>query len=168
MGLRRTWTDAQFIEAVASSRSVAQVLRALKLQATGANYQTFKTHAARLEVNTQHFLGQGWNVGRSPVVRKPLAEILVENSTYVNTPSLKARLVAEGLLKYECFECQLVEWRGQPLVLHLEHKNGKSRDHRLENLCLLCPNCHSQTLTYCRRMSARSPMAEAHDSKSCQ
>jgi hypothetical protein len=42
-------------------------------------------------------------------------------------------------------------WQGSKLVLQLEHKNGKSNDNRIENICFLCPNCHSQTLTYCGR-----------------
>ena len=39
-------------------------------------------------------------------------------------------------------------WNGKKLVLQLEHKNGIHNDHRVENLCFLCPNCHSQTDTY--------------------
>jgi hypothetical protein len=48
----------------------------------------------------------------------------------------------------KCFECGISEWRNKPLVLELEHKDGNSENNLEENLCCLCPNCHSQTPTY--------------------
>jgi len=53
--------------------------------------------------------------------------------------------MAAGLKTNECEECGLTEWRNQPLSMALHHINGDGRDNRLENLVLLCPNCHSQT-----------------------
>jgi transposase len=58
---------------------------------------------------------------------------------------LKQRLRQAGLLSESCEECGLREWRGQPLALQLHHRNGDGLDNRLENLVLLCANCHSQT-----------------------
>jgi len=77
--------------------------------------------------------------------------VLVQGSTY-DVPLLKRRLVEEGLLAPRCASCGLGEtWEGAPLVLHLDHINGDRTDNRLENLRFLCPNCHSQTETYCGR-----------------
>jgi 5-methylcytosine-specific restriction endonuclease McrA len=57
----------------------------------------------------------------------------------------KKRLIGAGL-KTECCEgCGLTEWCGKPIPLQLHHVNGDGRDQRLENLQLLCANCHSQT-----------------------
>jgi DNA-binding transcriptional ArsR family regulator len=59
--------------------------------------------------------------------------------------NLKRRLIEAGMLSASCERCGLGDWRGKPLVLELHHINGDGRDHRLGNLALLCPNCHSQT-----------------------
>ena len=47
-----------------------------------------------------------------------------------------------------CWECGIKEWNGKPIVLELEHKDGNAYNNSIDNLCLLCPNCHSQTPTY--------------------
>jgi len=65
-------------------------------------------------------------------------------------PRLVKRPLALGW-QYECRACRIAEWQGRPLVLHLDHINGVHDDNRLENLRLLCPNCHSLTDTFCNR-----------------
>lgn len=80
--------------------------------------------------------------------RWTLEQILVQNSTYKNLERLKIRLLRAGLITYRCYICSLKDWLGEAISLHLDHINGVSTDHRLDNLRLLCPNCHSQTPTY--------------------
>jgi hypothetical protein len=88
--------------------------------------------------------------------RIPLELILVENSTYTGSAHLKKRLIAEGILENRCQCCGISEWLGQPLSLHLHHVSGNNHDNRLSNLRLLCPNCHSQTDTYCGKSLKKS------------
>jgi len=84
--------------------------------------------------------------------KQALEDILVENSTYLNRTALKSRLIKEEILEYKCALCgNIGEWQGQPLSLQLDHINGINNDNRLENLRLLCPNCHSQTKTFSGR-----------------
>jgi hypothetical protein len=68
-----------------------------------------------------------------------------------NRTHLKQRLVRLGLLEDSCQECGVTEWRGKPLSLCLHHLNGVNDDNRIENLVLLCPNCHSQTDNFAGR-----------------
>ena len=80
-----------------------------------------------------------------------LDDILVENSNS-DRGHLKRRLIREGILAEECVGCGTgPEWNGKPLTLALDHINGVNNDNRLENLRLLCPNCHSQTDTFAGR-----------------
>ena len=74
-------------------------------------------------------------------------------------PVLRKRLLAEGLKRNECERCGINRWRGKPLCLQLHHINGDGRDNRLENLQLVCPNCHSQTDNYGGR-NRRRPARE--------
>jgi len=75
----------------------------------------------------------------------PLERILAESKSRV---SIKRRLLEAGVLKNECDQCGLSSWRGHHLSIQLDHLNGIRDDHRLENLRMLCPNCHSQTSTF--------------------
>ena len=85
----------------------------------------------------------------------PLAQLLVAG-TYRGRDNLKARIVAAGLKDGSCEECGITDWRGRPLSMAFHHVNGDGRDNRLENLRLLCPNCHSQTENFAGKGVVRS------------
>jgi hypothetical protein len=114
----------------------------------GTNYTYVRRRVRDLGLNTAHWKGRAHGTTRTGIL---LESLLVEKSAG-SRGSIKRRLLRAGLLQDKCFVCGLPpEWHGRPLVLHLDHKNGVRDDYRLQNLRLVCPNCHSQTETYAGR-----------------
>jgi 5-methylcytosine-specific restriction endonuclease McrA len=71
--------------------------------------------------------------------------------------NIKIRLLRAGILENRCSICGLTEWMSSALTMQIDHVNGAKNDHRLENLRMLCPNCHSQTATFAGRNVKRPP-----------
>lgn len=79
----------------------------------------------------------------------PLENIFNGGHPNYNTTDLRKRLVKEGYMENKCEICNLSEWMSMPIPLVLDHINGISWDHRLENLRIICRNCDGQTDTFC-------------------
>lgn len=149
---QRKYTDEQLIQAVTTSISIADVMRKLNLSVTAGNYQTISKKIVNLGVDTSHFRGKSH--GTSFTRKIPTEEMFTENST-VDRGLVKRRIIKDNLLENRCAICSSPPtWLGSPLVLVLDHINGVNNDHRLENLRFLCPNCNSQTSTFCGRNSS--------------
>lgn len=147
MAKRRTKED--FETAVRQSTSIASMCRYLGLKPCGGNYRIMHNAIDKFSLDTSHFTGKGWNTGLKfkPYKEKTLKDILTEDSSYQSF-KLKRRLIKEGEKDHVCECCGLDEWRNNPIPLELHHINGNNRDNRLENLVLLCPNCHALTDSY--------------------
>lgn len=140
--------DEEIIKAVKESTSIRKVLETLKLPDTGGHRTWIKKKIISLKLDTSHFLlhPTKGKKGKPGIGNKKieLKDILVENSTY-QTSKLKKRLIEEGLKEQKCECCGNTEWNGKPIPLQIHHINGDHFDNRIENLQVLCPNCHSQT-----------------------
>lgn len=138
-------TDKQFTEIVLQSLSVSDVVVAMGRARVGTNYQLVRDRISALGLDTSH-----WR-GKASSERVPL-ELQLCRGSRSSRGALKKKLIREGLLINHCALCgRPPEWEGKPLMLRLDHLNGVNDDNRLENLRLLCPNCDSQTDTYCGR-----------------
>ena len=91
---------------------------------------------------------QGMTRKNHPNLTFFLQDILDGKHPQYPTFLLKKRLIAEGIKEYKCDGCGIQEWNKKPIVIEMDHINGNRHDHSLENLRMLCPNCHSQTPTY--------------------
>ena len=65
---------------------------------------------------------------------------------YGGTGSHKTVLIQER--GHKCEECELEQWKSQPIPLELEHVDGDNRNNKKDNLKLLCCNCHALTPTW--------------------
>jgi len=147
---KRSWTINQLEKAVKESKSFRKVLEKLKLRNTGGNYEQIKKYIKEYQLDTKHFTGRAWNKGLKGFgqPRIPLEKILVKNSHFQSF-KLKKRLFAAGLKIPRCEQCGWAEkTKTGYLPLELDHINGDRHDNRLENLRILCPNCHSLQPTH--------------------
>ena len=146
----RSWTDDELALAVEKSRSYRAVLTELSLVPAGGNYDQIKRRIGELSISTSHFSGKGWNVGMKFVPRPAVpVELLLTEDSNVQSYKLKTKLFARGLKKPRC---ELCGWAKKAqdgrIPVELDHVNGNSKDNRLENLRILCPNCHSLQATH--------------------
>ncbi len=145
------YTVEELKEACRTSGSKRQVLIKLNIKAAGGNYETLKKAIEYFEIDVTHFHGKGWNKGDHSGIlkkhRRPLEECL-KDGVRVQSHRLKKRLIQAGLKEHKCESCGITEWLGELAPIELDHINGKRNDNRIENLRILCPNCHAQTPTY--------------------
>lgn len=142
-------SDEEITAAVPNSLNWSDLLRNVGLCESGSSQHGIRQRVKALGLDTTHFSGHNrravlGHTGRSA----PISEFL-RNPRKVNSSHLKGRLIQEGMLENRCTECgQDSTWNGKHLVMQLDHIDGDRLNNLLDNLRLLCPNCHSQTPTY--------------------
>lgn len=131
-----TFTDDELIAAHAELKTMAKIAAHFKVP-----HVSIWRRSVRLGLEYQK------NGGKSGSYA--LQDILDGKHPYYQTNKLRIRLLNEGIFTNICSECGITEHNGKSLVMQLDHIDGDSSNHVLTNLRLLCPNCHSQTHTYC-------------------
>jgi len=134
--------EAYFIKVCEASVSMSQA--ALKL---GMNYKTVRFHAKRLNCFKNNQAGRNILKPKTGYII-PLSQIFCGAHKTYQTQKLKNRLLKEGFKVYQCEACALKLWQGVPIPLELHHVDGNRMNNALENLKLLCPNCHALTANY--------------------
>lgn len=134
--------DQEIIDACLNSSTMSEACSKLDL-----HLNTFMRHARRLGVYKPNQGGKGTVKNRVEGVI-PLSEILQGLHPSYQTFKLKHRLIKEGIKKNECECCGVSRWMNKDIACELDHIDGNSNNHVLNNLRILCPNCHSQTSTF--------------------
>lgn len=123
----------------------------------GSNYRGSESHikkrAIKFGIDFSHFPGRGWNKGLN--FKKSPIEDYLNNKKNIKSSTLKERLISENLKKYKCENCKKSKWMKKNIPLELHHIDRNPLNNKIENLKLLCPNCH-----YLEHKSLRIPMAE--------
>ncbi|MGW0661783.1 HNH endonuclease [Streptodolium elevatio] len=142
-------------EAVAEAPSIAAVQRALELPRGASGYRLVRRWSAEHGVDLSRLPGQAHNRGKK-APRLRAADILRHEPERAKRQRvhLLRRALTEIGRACRCATCGIETWNGAPIILEVDHVNGDWRDNRPENLRYLCPNCHSQTDTFCGRNRA--------------
>lgn len=142
--------ESEFKRIVEESYTYADICRKIGWKPQGGNYKVVKKYIKELNLDTSHFTGYATNIcNRLNRDKEKNVEDYLTTNSYIKADRLKWKLFSTGLKKYRCEKCGRTHWEGEQISLQLHHINGDNTDNRLENLQILCPNCHSQTDNYC-------------------
>lgn len=148
-------------EIVQQSTNFKQVLEKVGYKtSSGRNHDTLKKYIKLYEISTGHFTSPTTRIERNK------ENIFCKNST-AKQSTVRRWYIKENI-PYKCVLCgQDGEWNGKNLVLQLDHINGDNKDHRLENLRWLCPNCHSQTSNFAGKGMSKPHMYCKNEKNYC-
>lgn len=138
----RQLSEERFAQLVKESRSFYELAEKIGYSKTGGGTnEALKKAVKERDLDISHFTGEGWNKNN------------YDYSTFTNNSikkngktTLKAIINLRGR---KCENCGIVKWLGQPINLEIHHIDGNHNNNELENIQLLCPNCHSYTNNYC-------------------
>ena len=139
------WDLEEIKIAVKESINFTEVLDKIGVPRQGNNSGTLKNILDTNNIDYSHFTGRARSYKTSYI---NVSEYL-NSSKKIGTSALKKKLLKENLIEDKCAICGLAEWQNKPITLQLHHIDGNPNNNNLDNLQLLCPNCHSQTDNYC-------------------
>lgn len=119
-------------------------------------YRRLRPFCSERGIDCSHFLGQKAASRKNRGVLRQDIQVYTSNEQPINSHSLKIRLIKEGLKQHRCEQCKRTEWNGKIIPIQLHHLDGNSANNEIDNLQILCPNCHAQTENYCAKNRKRT------------
>ena len=143
--MKYDWYLERIKEVIPQCINFTEVLEMLSIPRQGNNSNTLKRLLDENNIDYSHF------TGRARVYNNTSTSIseYLSNRVKITSGKLRIKLLAEGLKENKCEICGITKWLGNPIVCQLHHIDGNNQNNNLENLQILCPNCHSQTENYC-------------------
>lgn len=145
------WDEKIIRECCRNATSYCEVLRLMHIPIHGSNSQTLKNKIKKYQIDISHFTGRAKSYTSASI-----DQYLVKDSN-IKSAKLKEKLLINRLKENKYEICGITTWQEKPIVIQLHHINGNPTDNRIENLQMLCPNCHSQTENYARKESINKP-----------
>jgi 5-methylcytosine-specific restriction endonuclease McrA len=164
MSRTNRYSDVDVAAAVAASHSIAGVMRQLGITPAGGSHANISGRIKRMGLDTRHFTGQAHNRGKT--LPRTTAEHFLKRHA-VGSRRIEAKYLRRSMIELgvepRCTTCGTsTVWMRAPLILHVDHIDGDRWNCELSNLRFLCPNCHSQTPTFCRGSLPQQPAAPSH------
>lgn len=142
--------EKELRKVIKNSISFRSVLLHYNMAVSNYSYRILKRYIAKFNIDISHFKKSGWSKNKS-FQKIDIKNYLVENSNKITSHALKIRLINEGYFERKCSICNLENWLESLIPLELDHINGDHYDNRIENLRILCPNCHALVPNKCYR-----------------
>jgi 5-methylcytosine-specific restriction endonuclease McrA len=150
MARKRKYTKDVLTPAVLQSTSFSNLCIVLGLVNARNTRNALKRYVEEYGIDTTHFTTKHGRPKGTISPRYTDAEVFIENSPIFGV-QIRTRLKNIGVDDTTCMLCGLSKmWNGKPIQMQVDHINGIRSDNRLENLRIVCPNCHTQTETHSR------------------
>lgn len=148
--MKYNWNEELLKETVKKASCWFDWLGLLGIPKAGCNYRTLKAKAEKLGIDTSHF---NHDFARTHNGRRMIKN-MSDEEFFSDKKSHHKNDIKEQYIKRilngdaHCEICGISNWQDKPIVLQIHHKDGNNKNNVINNLQLLCPNCHSQTETY--------------------
>lgn len=139
---KRFVSELELTEIVKKSKTISNVLKMLDFRVGSVNYKFVHKLIKEYNIDISHF--DPYHYKASLKTGRPL-DVYLNNEFEISSHSLRKKLLKNNIFEEKCYKCNRTEWENQKIPLQLHHIDGNHKNNKLDNLTILCANCHAQT-----------------------